>query len=597
MKTKQTIKRILSFTKPCRVYLVLALASAVLSVSGSLYAPIIIGRAIDHIIGPGQVEFSVILRSLIILGAVILLSSLFQWLMTLCTNIVTYTTVKDLRTRVFQKLEQVPLRFIDSHAHGDLISRTVNDIDQISDGLIQGFSQLFTGVVTIAGTLCFMLSINVWIALVVVVLTPLSLFVASFIAKHTFQSFKSQSQIRGELGGYIEEILGGQKLVKAFGYEARSQAAFDEINKRLYDVGINAQFYSSITNPCTRFINGLVYAAVGLTGAIAAIQGHLSIGQLSSFLNYANQYTKPFNEITGVVTELQTAMASAQRVFSILDEPEQTPDREHAANRLSPGEAGTSAQEPNTFPVSLKHVDFSYSSDKRLIEDLSLEARSGQRIAIVGPTGCGKTTLINLLMRFYEVDGGEIRIGGVETRDMTRSCLRSQFGMVLQETWMFSGTVRDNIAYGRPEASDEEVVEAARAAFADGFIRRLPNGYDTLIGSDGGTLSQGQRQLLCIARVMLTKPPLLILDEATSSIDTRTELKVQRAFEEMMKGRTSFIVAHRLSTIREADCILVMKDGHIIEKGRHEELLALGGFYARLYQSQFAPASAGQVLQ
>lgn len=591
MKTKQTVQRILSFTKPCRIYLILALASAVLSVAGTLYAPIIIGKAIDHIIGPGQVEFSIILCSLISLGVVILISALFQWLMTLCTNIVTYSTVKDLRTQVFQKLEQVPLRFIDSHAHGDLISRTVNDIDQISDGLIQGFSQLFTGVVTIAGTLCFMVSINVWIALVVVVLTPLSLFVASFIARHTFQSFKSQSQIRGELGGYIEEILGGQKIVKAFGYESHSQASFDAINQRLYEVGINAQFYSSITNPCTRFINGLVYAAVGLAGSIAAIQGRLTIGQLSSFLNYANQYTKPFNEITGVVTELQTAMASAQRVFSILDEPEQTPDREQAVNRLTAEDRKAAGRQQNTFPVSLSHVDFSYTNDKRLIEDLNLKAEPGQRIAIVGPTGCGKTTLINLLMRFYEVDGGEIRIGGIETRDMTRDCLRSQFGMVLQETWMFSGTVRDNIAYGRPEATDEEVIQAAKAAYADGFIRRLPEGYNTLIGSDGGKLSQGQRQLLCIARVMLTKPPLLILDEATSSIDTRTELKVQKAFEEMMKGRTSFIVAHRLSTIREADCILVMKDGHIIEKGRHDELLALGGFYANLYQSQFAPAS------
>lgn len=590
MKTKQTLKRILSFTKPCRAYLILALASAVLSVAGTLYAPIIIGKAIDHIIGPGQVEFDIILRSLAGLGAVILVSALFQWLMTLCTNIVTYTTVRDLRTRVFEKLELVPLRFIDSHAHGDLISRTVNDIDQISDGLIQGFSQLFTGVVTIAGTLCFMVSINVWIALVVVLLTPLSLFVASFIAKHTFQSFKSQSQIRGELGGYIEEILGGQKLVKAFGYEARSQAAFDDINKRLYDVGINAQFYSSITNPCTRFINGLVYAAVGLAGAIAAIHGRLSIGQLSSFLNYANQYTKPFNEITGVVTELQTAMASAQRVFAILDEPEQTPDKRDAVAQLAAN--SMEGTEKTTFPVSLTHVDFSYSRDKALIEDLNLDAAPGQRIAIVGPTGCGKTTLINLLMRFYDVDAGEIRVGGVESRDMTRDCLRSQFGMVLQETWMFSGTIRDNIAYGKPEATDEEVVNAARAAYADGFIRRLPDGYDTLIGSDGGNLSQGQRQLLCIARVMLAKPPLLILDEATSSIDTRTELKVQKAFEEMMKGRTSFIVAHRLSTIREADCILVMKDGHIIEKGRHDELLNLGGFYATLYQSQFAPASA-----
>ena len=579
-KTLHTLKRLLHFLSPYRGYLIFALLCAVLSVSCTLYTPVLIGQAIDHIVGPGQVDFQYIFHSLLLLGAVIVLASLFQWLMTVCTNRITYYTVRDLRTSIFGKLEHVPLRYIDSHSHGDLLSRVVNDVDQISDGLIQGFSQLFTGVVTILGTLGFMLSINVWIALVVVFLTPVSLFVASFIARHTFHSFQVQSQIRGELGGYIEEILGGQKVVKTFSYEARSQKTFDEINERLYNVGIHAQFYSSITGPCTRFVNGLVYAAVGLTGALAALKGLLSIGQLSSFLTYANQYTKPFNEISGVATELQTALASAQRIFAVLDEPEESPDR-----------VKTPLLKQCQGAVSLKHVDFSYQKDQALIEDLSLEARPGQRIAIVGPTGCGKTTIINLLMRFYDIDSGAIAIDGVETREMSRNEVRNHFGMVLQDTWMFSGTIRDNIAYGKPDATDQEVEEAARLAFADGFIRRLPESYQTLVGEGGGGISQGQRQLLCIARVMLTKPAILILDEATSSIDTRTELKVQQAFEQLMEGRTSFVVAHRLSTIREADCILVMRDGHIIEKGRHEELLDRNGFYARLYRSQFAPAA------
>lgn len=574
---QSTLGRLLQFVRPHLRFLLLALVCAVGSVSLTLYAPVLIGRAVDLIVGPGDVDLAGVASILALLAVVVAASAALQWLMSLCTNHITYSAVKDLRVRLFAKLEAVPLRYLDQNAHGDLISRMVSDVDLISDGLIQGFSQLFTGIITILGTLGFMLSINAPIALVVVLLTPLSLVVAALIARYAAASFRQQGSIRGELGGYTEELISGMKTAKAFGYEGRAQEEFDAINARLYDAGFAAQFSSSITNPGTRFINNLVYAAVGLTGALAVLPGHMSVGQLSSFLSYANQYTKPFNEISGVATELQSAMASARRVFAVLDEPDETPDAPDALNLAScRGE------------VALENVAFSYSPDRPLIEGLTLRAAPGQRIAIVGPTGCGKTTLINLLMRFYDIKAGRITVDGAETRSVTRSSLRSLYGMVLQDTWLFSGTVAENIAYGKPDAAREEIVEAAKAAHAHGFISRLPLGYDTPVGAGGG-LSQGQRQLLCIARVMLTRPPMLILDEATSSIDTRTELRVQQAFDAMMEGRTSFVVAHRLSTIREADCILVMRDGKIIEQGRHEELLASGGFYADLYNSQFVP--------
>lgn len=574
---QSTLGRLLQFVRPHLRFLLLALVCAVGSVSLTLYAPVLIGRAVDLIVGPGDVDLAGVASILALLAVVVAASAALQWLMSLCTNHITYSAVKDLRVRLFAKLEAVPLRYLDQNAHGDLISRMVSDVDLISDGLIQGFSQLFTGIITILGTLGFMLSINAPIALVVVLLTPLSLVVAALIARYAAASFRQQGSIRGELGGYTEELISGMKTAKAFGYEGRAQEEFDAINARLYDAGFAAQFSSSITNPGTRFINNLVYAAVGLTGALAVLRGHMSVGQLSSFLSYANQYTKPFNEISGVATELQSAMASARRVFAVLDEPDETPDAPDALNLTScRGE------------VALENVAFSYSPDRPLIEGLNLRAAPGQRIAIVGPTGCGKTTLINLLMRFYDIKAGRITVDGAETRAVTRSSLRSLYGMVLQDTWLFSGTVAENISYGKPDAAREEIVEAAKAARAHGFISRLPLGYDTPVGAGGG-LSQGQRQLLCIARVMLTRPPMLILDEATSSIDTRTELRVQQAFDAMMEGRTSFVVAHRLSTIREADCILVMRDGKIIEQGRHEELLASGGFYADLYNSQFVP--------
>lgn len=569
--------RLLRLVKPHLVFLLLALIYAVTSVSLTLYAPVLIGRAVDLIVGPETVDFDSIFSLLALLAAVVLCSALFQWLMSLCTNRITYSVVKDLRVQVFSKIETAPLKYIDQTAHGDLISRMVNDIDQISDGLIQGFSQLFTGIITILGTLGFMVSINLPIALVVVCLTPISLLVAALIARRCSAAFKRQSTIRGELGGYIEELIGGMKVAKAFHYEERAQREFDGINDRLYDAGFAAQFTSSITNPGTRFINNMVYAAVGLTGALSALSGHMSIGQLSSFLSYANQYTKPFNEISGVATELQTAVASARRVFAVLDEPDETPDASDAFEFAH-----------CEGDVSLQEVSFSYTNQP-LIENLTLHAQAGQRIAIVGPTGCGKTTLINLLMRFYDVKAGTITVDNTETRDVTRSSLRAMYGMVLQDTWLFSGTVRENLAYGKPDATTEEIVKAAKAAHAHDFIYRLSQEYDTSVGSGGANLSQGQRQLLCIARVMLTLPPMLILDEATSSIDTRTELQVQQAFDTMMRGRTSFVVAHRLSTIREADCILVMQDGKIIEQGRHEELLAQNGFYANLYNSQFVP--------
>ena len=571
------IKRLLAFTKPYLKFFAVALISAIISVSLTLFAPVLIGKIIDLIIGKNDVNFKEILRLLLPLSAVILGSALFQWIMTLCTNVIAHSSVKDLRTSVLLKLDSSPLSYIDKNAHGDIISRMVNDIDQISDGLLQGFSQLFTGIVTIIGTLCFMLSINLTTTLVVVVLTPLSLFVASFIARHTFNEFRQQSSIRGELGGYIEEILGGQRVVKAFGYEERSKECFDEINARLYKTGVNAQFYSSLSNPCTRFINGLVYAAVGLSGALAVISGRLTIGQLSCFLTYANQYTKPFNEISGVITELQTAMASARRVFAVLDEPDEMPDAPNAGEMTHCNGS-----------VTADDVSFSYSPDRPLIEHLNLLVKPGQRIAIVGPTGCGKTTIINLLMRFYDVTSGRILVDDIDTQLITRSSLRKMYGMVLQETWIFSGTVRDNIAYGKPDATQIEVVTAAKAAHAHSFIKRLPNGYDTLIGEGGDGISAGQKQLLCIARILMLNPPMLILDEATSSIDTLTEVRIQKAFSQMMENRTSFVVAHRLSTIREADCILVMRAGKIIEQGTHSELLLQNGFYYELYNSQFA---------
>lgn len=575
-KRTDLLKRILTFTKPYWLYLAGAVVSALLSVSMVLYAPILIGQGIDQIVAPGKVAFDQLLPILGELIAVALLGALFQWLMTLCTNMVTYKTVRDLRVCVFNKLEEIPLSKIDSRSHGDIISRIINDIDSISDGLLQGFSQLFTGIITIVITLGYMLAINFKVGMVVVVITPLSLFVASFIAKHSFSMFRRQSAIKGQLSGCIEELVGNQKVVKAFCYEERAQKEFDRINHELYDAGVKAQFYSSLTNPCTRFVNSVVYAAVALVGALSCIGGGFTVGALSSFLTYANQYTKPFNEISGVVTELQTALASAKRVFAVMDEPAETPDDPDAAH---PSHA--------EGRVEIDHVSFSYHKEHPLIQDFNLKVQPGQRIALVGPTGCGKTTMINLLMRFYDTDEGEIRVDGVPSQKIARDALRSLYGMVLQDTWMFKGSVRDNIAYGKPDATDEEVVAAAKAAFAHSFIMRLPQGYDTILSEDGGNISQGQKQLLCIARAMLTKPSILILDEATSSIDTRTEVKIQKAFAEMMKGHTSFVVAHRLSTIREADCILVMRDGKIIEQGTHTELLQKNGFYHELYYSQF----------
>ena len=578
---KETLARVLRFAKPYRWYLLAALVSAVLSVSLTLYAPVLIGRGIDQIVAPGKVYFDNLLPILIELGIVAVLAAIFQWLLTLCTNIVTYKTVRDLRSAAFEHMEELPLSNIDSRPHGDIISRIINDIDSVSDGLLQGFSQLFTGIITIAITLVYMLAINFKVGLVVVVITPLSLFVASFIAKHSFDMFRRQSAIKGQLSGCIEELVGNQKVVKAFSYEERAQQQFDRINHQLYDVGVKAQFYSSLTNPCTRFVNGVVYAAVAIVGALSCIAGGFSVGALSSFLTYANQYTKPFNEISGVITELQTAIASAKRVFDIIDEPVQQPDEPDAAHPT-----GCEGQ------IEIDRVSFSYEKSHPLIRDFHLQIKPGQRIALVGPTGCGKTTMINLLMRFYDVDAGEIRVDGQPIKKIGRDSLRSLYGMVLQDTWVFKGSVRDNIAYGKPDATDEEVVAAAKAAHAHSFIMRLPQGYDTVLAEDGGNISQGQKQLLCIARAMLTKPSMLILDEATSSIDTRTEIKIQQAFAQMMEGHTSFVVAHRLSTIREADCILVMKDGQIIEQGTHQQLLEKKGFYHQLYNSQFIQTEA-----
>ena len=575
---RPVLRRVLRYARPYWGWLLAALGCAVLSVSLNLYTPILIGEAIDQVVGAGRVDFGRLVPILAELGAVVLGAALFAWLMTTCTNRVTSQTVRDLRLQMFSALERAPLSTLDQHPHGDLISRVINDVDAVSDGLLQGFSQLFTGVVTIAVTLGYMLLINRTIALVVVFITPLSLFVASFIAKRSHSLFREQSRLRGEIGAYVEEMVGGQKVVAAFGREEQCQEEFEEINRRLYESGVKSQFYSSLTNPATRFVNSMVYAAVGIVGALSALSGGLSVGQLSCFLSYANQYTKPFNEISGVVTELQTALASARRIFAILDrkpEPDDAPDAQELPHCQG--------------KVELDGVRFAYDPDRPLIRDLNVTAQPGQRVAIVGPTGCGKTTIINLLMRFYDTDGGEIRVDGVPIQKLRRRALRSLYGMVLQDTWLFEGTVAENIAYGAPDATREQIIQAAKEAHAHSFIKRLPQGYDTVVTGDGGNLSQGQKQLLCIARVMLTQPPMLILDEATSSIDTRTEVRIQKAFARMMEGRTSFIVAHRLSTIQEADNILVMRDGEIIEQGRHTELLEKNGFYAQLYRSQFAP--------
>lgn len=573
---KNLLKRLLSFTRPYLSHLALALFFAVVGVSMTLYAPVLTGRAIDLVAGKGAVDFQALKKILEALAGVVATAALSQWLMGLCTNKITYLTVRDIRVKAFDRLQKVPLRFVDTMPHGDILSRVAVDAEQVADGLLMGFTQLFTGIVTIFGTIGFMAVINVKITLLVVFVTPLSLFVANFIAKRTFKFFKVQSETRGEMTALINETVGNLKLVKAFGYEEKSREKFEEINARLQNCGVKALFFSSITNPCTRFVNGVVYTLVGIVGALSAVAGVLSVGQLSCFLSYANQYTKPFNEISGVIAELQSALASAKRLFEIIDATPETPDAEDAV--ILRRADGT---------VDLEHVYFSYVPEIKLIEDLSLNVKAGRKIAIVGKTGCGKTTLINLLMRFYDVNAGSISVSKTNVEEMTRDSLRAQFGMVLQETWLKSGTVRENIAYGKPAASDYEIVSAAVAAHADGFIKRLPDGYDTVIGEDGGSLSQGQKQLLCIARAMLSLPSMLILDEATSSIDTRTEIYVQKAFDEMMKGRTSFVVAHRLSTIRRADLILVMDSGRIVERGTHAELLEKGGFYANLHNSQF----------
>ena len=556
----------------------MSLVFALVSVALTLYAPVLTGQGIDLIIGKGNVDFDGLVPILIRFAIVVGITAAAQWLMNLCNNRVTYHVIKDIRVQAFNHLEELPLKYIDGHQHGDIISRVVTDVDQFSDGLLLGFSQIFTGVVTILGTLIFMLTINLSITLVVVIITPVSLFTAGFIAKRTFSMFQEQSKTRGEITSLVNEMVGNQKTVKAFSHEEEAQEQFDEINERLRDCSLRATFFSSLTNPTTRFVNGLVYTGVALSGALIALRGGITVGQLTCFLSYANQYTKPFNEISGVVTEFQNAVASAARVFELIDEEPQVAE-----------DAGAVVLTPQMADgrVELENVAFSYSPDTPLIDSLNLSIRPGERVAIVGPTGCGKTTIINLLMRFYDVDSGEIRVADIPIRHMTRDSLRTNYGMVLQETWLKSGTIADNIAYGRPDASREEIIEAARSAHAHSFIERMPEGYDTPVSEAGGNISQGQKQLLCIARVMLCLPPMLILDEATSSIDTMTEVRIQKAFAKMMKGRTSFIVAHRLSTIREADIILVMKDGHIIEQGRHEELLERKGFYAQLYNSQF----------
>ena len=575
--SSQTVKKVIIRIKKYWVFLILSIIMATITVASSLYVPILVGNAIDYIIGPSNVNFRLIAQILAEIGVVIGITALSQWIMNICNNKITYHVTRDIRDEAIEKIEHLPLKYIDGHSYGEIVSRVIADVDQFADGLLMGFTQFFSGVMTILGTLGFMLSINVKITLVVVLITPVSFFVASFIAKRTYKMFKLQSETRGEQTALIDEMIGGQKVVSAYCHEEEAVRQFDEINDRLQKYSLNAIFFSSITNPSTRFVNSLVYAGVAVTGAISAIYGRLTVGQLSCFLSYANQYTKPFNEISGVVTELQNAIACALRVFELIEEEPEAAESSNAVNL-----------ENVDGQVDLNDVEFSYVPDKKLIEDFNLHVKKGQKIAIVGPTGCGKTTIINLLMRFYDVNSGSIDVSGVDIRELTRRSLRAGYGMVLQETWLKTGTIRENIIMGRPDATDEEIIEAAKAAHSHGFIKRLPNGYDTVIGEDGGSLSQGQKQLLCITRVMLCHPPMLILDEATSSIDTRTEIKIQNAFNKLMEGRTSFIVAHRLSTIQSADVILVMKDGHIIEQGNHEELLAKNGFYKKLYESQFA---------
>lgn len=577
---KGTIRKVLNYIGKYKIFLGLSILFAALSVILTLYVPILIGKAIDYIIEAGKVDFDrmipILVKAMIAVG----ITAFLQWLMNVCNNKITYNVVRDIRKEAMRKIERLPLKYIDSRSYGEIVSRVVADVDTFSEGLLMGFTQFFTGVVTILGTLIFMLTINVRITLVVVIVTPVSLFVAKFIASKTFSMFKLQSETRGEQTAFIDEMIGNLKVVQAYSHEDENMEKFDEINERLEKASLRATFFSSITNPSTRFVNSLVYTGVALSGALIAVNGGtagISVGRLSTFLSYANQYTKPFNEISGVVTELQNAIACAARIFELIEENPETPDSDNAVV-LKEAQGN----------VELKNVYFSYVPDKKLIEDFNLSVKKGQRVAIVGPTGCGKTTLINLLMRFYDVNKGEISVDGNEIRAVTRHSLRSNYGMVLQETWLKNGTIRENIVMGRPDATDDEIKEAAKAAHSHGFIKRLPNGYDTVIGEDGGSLSQGQKQLLCITRIMLALPPMLILDEATSSIDTRTEIKIQEAFARMMKGRTSFIVAHRLSTIREADIILVMKDGNIIEQGSHDELLARNGFYTKLYNSQFS---------
>ena len=572
-----TLKKVIRRLGRYRNFLVFSILLATVSVALTLYIPKLTGHAVDYVIGKGEVNFPGVIQVMIQIGVCTLITALAQWLMNVCNNKMTYQMVQDIRNEAFHKIEQLPLKYIDGHPYGDVVSRVIADVDQFSDGLLMGFTQLFTGIATIVGTFCFMLSVNVSITFVVVLITPVSFFVANFIAKRTFRMFRLQSEIRGEQTGLIDEMIGNQKVVQAFGRGEDVTERFDEVNKRLQEASLRATFFSSITNPATRFVNSLVYTGVGITGAFAVVRGAMSVGQLSSFLSYANQYTKPFNEISGVVTEFQNAIACAQRVFTLIDEEPQIPEPEHAVH-LTDIDGN----------VKVEDVSFSYLPGQHLIEDFNLEVKPGQRIAIVGPTGCGKTTLINLLMRFYDVNAGSIKVEDIDIREMTRKSLRAGYGMVLQETWLKTGTIRENIAMGRPDATEEEIVETAKASHIHNYIRRLPKGYDTWITEDGGGLSQGQKQLLCIARVMLCRPPMLILDEATSSIDTRTEIKIQQAFAKLMEGRTTFIVAHRLSTIREADVILVMKDGKIIEQGNHEVLMKKEGFYHHLYESQFS---------
>ena len=572
---KATLNRVLHKIRPYSIFVVCSLLVAAVSVAAQLYIPILCGNAIDKMLGKGNVDLAGVLRIAVSILVVAAVAALAQWLLSVCNNRITFSVSRDLRNEALRKIQTLPLSYLDSHPSGDIVSRMVADVDTFADGLLMGFTQLFSGILTILGTLLFMLRENVPITLVVVCITPLSLVVAGFLAKRSYGYFQSQSTVRGKQTALVNEMIEGQKVVQAFGHEAESLAAFDEVNGQLQDVSLKAIFFSSLTNPATRFVNNIVYAGVGLVGALYAVRGGITIGQLSVFLSYANQYTKPFNEISGVVTELQNALACAARVFELLDAEDQVPEAENAAVLQPDGH------------VQLQDVSFRYLPDRPLIEGLSLDVQPGQRIAIVGPTGCGKTTLINLLMRFYDVNSGSIKVSGTDIRDVTRASLRGSYGMVLQDTWLRAGTVRENIAYGKPDATMDEVIAAAKAAHAHSFIRRLPDGYDTIIAEDGGNISQGQKQLLCIARVMLCLPPMLILDEATSSIDTRTEVRIQKAFARMMQGRTSFIVAHRLSTIREADVILVMKDGHIVEQGNHDQLLAQGGFYAKLYNSQF----------